>query len=853
MKKSGRKILLYLLAIMAIVSFAVIPNVSKGGNVYASVGEATQETLASATTYQGENNWYNFGGDFSKGEFVSMIYRPLDGIWQGQEEFNRIYNGRMAQIASQNQDTMRVKVISKKGVINISGTVERYADENTGTEVTVGIILVKNGDFANPVKLLDFTVLNDDTQSVSLTEGYKIENVATDVSDMIFFIAKATGVKSAGAVFNAKITFTSVESSAIPELKLQATPVKAGEGDVTFKYENDTNSLRDNTGAFECSMKYDNKTGNMAYIYKQPGLNTLYKMDFAGYDAAGWWFTMPSSMNSVGAVWQTKFLSNSANFGYAGVVYTAPLDGVISIAGVTARSSAVEKGDDGAKLGTNEEYALWQAYKVSNGEHTMLASDSILPNQMKYVAEVNGTQNIRVKAGEQVYVLYDCSSPWKFSCMAIAFDYIANPIDTFEGWVETSEITSEEYKAQYSLTQGENDMYYAYGEENKYYLMSVEEGKYAGKDIYASVELDGENITTSVSSAVMRIFKAVGDGKLTLNANFLQTEFYDKTVDFKIYKRAYNGTGYDAAEELFSATTNIRKSFVEKKLTETLNNGDLIIVSAKLIGEKTEGKQVNGKLNVHANYVVQTKKEETSGIGESEVNKQTEYFSDTQGALNWFYAYGEVDNYVLMKYGFGKVNYNAWSGPEWNNRIEKYKLCASPYTGSLLMYVADREGDFIVNGLAQLIKCDGLCPVQATIYKNKDVVWTKDYEVNDYTPENLALTISVNKGDVVSFYVANTKGDTVAYSTEFFYNVEYELVSTSTDIIENKDLINYLNPKKSYAEYLGIQDNYTPQEDQTLSAGKSGCSSTANGQSFILVVALFGVFVVLKKAGVIKI
>ena len=790
-------------------------------------------------TYQGENNWYHYSGNFSERDLIYMLYSPYYNIWQGQEEFNRIYRLSLIQQPSENFDAIRAKVISKNGKISVLGDAELYMDNNTGESVTVGIVLAKGGDLANTRVLLSDAVLSNDGDNLIDIDEQEIE---VSSGDTLFFIARATGKKSGGVIFHVSVRYDVCNSSSVPEPLTRVKNIETGKGDFSFTYEKDINALRDKVGIFQNTMLVENKDENLKYVYQQLHVSKINAMDFAGYDTPGYWFTMPNSLNSVGNVWTNKFYSNpNSGYGWSGLCYTAPQDGSISVLGVTARSSVTEQGDDAALFGEPEEWAQWDLILISGDTFVTVAADTIEPDTIKSIETVSGTQNIRVKTGEQVYLRYRCSAPWKVSCITAAFNFVADPIDTFEGW----QISTDADDSQFSLRQGEHNIYYAYGDpSDKYYLFDQTDEDYRGGNVFASLYVKKDEMNVAAASASMRIFKAVGDGLATIQGNFTQNSF-ENTVTVNVYKRIYDNGDWGESVLLFGDETNSKKKFTEFRLNEALNNGDLIFVSVSIPGDKTSGVTVTGDLNLNVEYNVSVQGEEVNGLGDVTIEMKTDQFSDEQGKTGWFYAYGDPDNYVLMKYGFGKVGYNAWSGPEWNNRIEKAKMFPSPYTGSLLIYVADRTGVFRADGIVGLLSTDGLCGVNVSMYHNDRSVRDDAFAFNDFTERKFALEIQVNKGDVILFYVKNTDGDTVAYFTEVLLNFEYALEGDETDVIEKSDLEKYISPKPDYASYLGIENNYTPITENNISAasrssdsgnssGKKGCGGNVGTSAFFL-------------------
>ena len=186
MKRKFKGRLIFVLAALLAASLCMAAVGSRGA-AYAET-EAWKQTI----TYQGQENWYYFSGDFSEGDFIRMAYSQRFAMWQGQEENNRIFIGELNQIPTAQFDAVRAKVLSKSGKLSVTGTVERFVDPSyTGTEVAVSIVLAKGGDLSQAEYLLPRTVLGESAASVRLTDGYAVENVSAEIGDIVFLVAEA--------------------------------------------------------------------------------------------------------------------------------------------------------------------------------------------------------------------------------------------------------------------------------------------------------------------------------------------------------------------------------------------------------------------------------------------------------------------------------------------------------------------------------------------------------------------------------------------------------------------------------------------------------------------------------------
>lgn len=800
--------------------------------------ESENNYLDSAITYQGEENWYNYSGDFSENQLINMFYIQRYGMWQGQSELNRIYNDTLVQVPTADYDAMRAYVVSKEGVLSIGGEIEVFANDDTGDSVRVSVVLVEDGALSETRELLSGTVLQRGDASLDLSKEASLQDVSVGIGDMIFFVAEACEDSSVcGAVFGVNISFGEVSDQAIPQAPV-SEPVRF-EGDLAFTYDNNGNVLKDGKELITASMATDNVTGNQTYVYQTNGMQTLTAMDFAGYESPGSWYTMPNSVSSVGAVWFNKWYSNSVGgFGNAGLRYTVPSDGTISVLGAYVRSDAVEMGDDAT---SETESAAWRLIRIRGGVFEVLVGEQpIEKNVLNYFADVAGTQDIEVLAGDQICVQYLCSAAWKTSCMSILFDYVADPVDVNIGWVASGDIPQETYDSTYGTVQGEKDWYYAYGaSDGEYYELDNEAGVWTGEDVYSSVSIDHRIMSPSNSSGVMKVWKAIGGGKARIVGNMRAVQVSASGMTFRVSKRSYKNDGWGQAEVLFSQQLNSKKAFAEFNLEgEEIQNGDIVffeVISAN--NDPVAECREQLELNCYVDFEATVPAEEVGeGIGAEEYAFTSDWYSDTQGKNGWFYAYGDKDNYVLMDYGFGNFNYALWNGPEWNTAIDATAQYLGAYTGTMRIYVADRDGVLHVLGTAAVVTTDGIEGVNARIYHNGETIWTEEYGKDDRAARPVELAIEVKKGDTVMFYAENKTGNTVAYATEFFYNISISLDSDSTNIVPENELIQYLDAKDSYKDFLGVPDEET--DVKTVGDENSGCGSIFGTESGIIAAVL---------------
>lgn len=840
-KKSNRfAVLIPAAVLIALLCFSAAGLLIQTSLSRANAENAAAESIPQIGVYQGEGNRYYYSGDFTGGgTLYYMLYSNAHGLWQGDKENSRVYVGNGVQTAAEGSESIRATVLSKTGKMTLTGSID-ISEKTPGEACKVGIALLRGADSAECEWILPMQKITKESGSLSIS-GIDQEGIDIAVNDILLYVVGyETGL--CGAVFNIEPQYKSVTVSEVPTEYLTADNIPVT-GNLT--YDAAGNAMNDVNNVFKTAMATDNKgTESLLYVYQAAGVTTLTPMDFAGWEQPGFWYTMPNTYNSVGVVWQNKFYSN-LGMGYSGLLFTAPADGLLSVYGATARSSAVEVGDDKANIGQATEYARWDLYRVTGEQFTLICGDTIVPDTMKEIGAVEGTQNIAVTAGSRIFLRYDCSAPWKTSCITPAFRFVSAPSAEFTGWEVSGNISEAEYAEACAPTQGENHWYHAFGGSDEYYLMENEGGAYTGKDMFSEVGVKGNEFSVSASSAVLRIYKAVGSGEAVFTGNVTLSQFADDATELTLYKRAYTDGEWGEPELLQKETLNNAKMQAEFQRTLALDNGDLLLAVLRFTGVETGGTVVKAVCNLHVAFTVSEEGDEVVGVGEVTQTLKSDWYGAEQGKDGWFYAYGAPDNYVLMEYGFGIVNYARWYGPEWNNAIESGKQLPSAYSGALCIFVADRSGEFTVTGAATLLKTDGLEGVIAAVYHNGGSVWEHNYTADERSAQTLSLTLNVGKGDVVQFYVANNKGKTVAYATEFSFNIAYKLTSQSEDIATPAEMRGYLSDKKSYAEYVGIADNVNPDNEVTIgeaSGNDKKCGSQL--QANILPVATGLIFAV---------
>ncbi len=257
-----------------------------------------------------------------------------------------------------------------------------------------------------------------------------------------------------------------------------------------------------------------------------------------------------------------------------------------------------------------------------------------------------------------------------------------------------------------------------------------------------------------------------------------------------------------------------------------------------------------------------------------EVENNTMYYTE-QGANGWYYAYGDVDKYVMMTYGFDNVDYDRWNGIEWNTGIDDENFYVGAYMGTMSKFVCDRSGTMMLDVIARQVVMSGTNGVNAKIYLNNDVLWEKDFAYDDYEDVYIQQTFDVKKGDVITFHVKlDTSNQRYVYDTEFCYYLNaLSIQSDNSDYVEGEDLSQYITPM-TYSEYNNIvikveseTGGTTPMPDilpggnngtgnsngngTTEAGGCAGCggcnSSIIGASGFLVILALGGAIVIRKR------
>ncbi len=186
--------------------------------------------------------------------------------------------------------------------------------------------------------------------------------------------------------------------------------------------------------------------------------------------------------------------------------------------------------------------------------------------------------------------------------------------------------------------------------------------------------------------------------------------------------------------------------------------------------------------------------------------------SQGQGANNWFYCYGSPDKYSLMQYGAQDYIPTAhWYGAEINQYITDVVVNPGMRTGTLLIWVAEFDGEIEITGSVR--KCwaggDGF-DVDISIANKSVFKYTFGYNEEEQTLSD--ATSTVKKGDKVMFYVESGKCFNNGYDG-VVYDVNINWLSYTGTKLGKQEIKNSLdNLTDSYIEVLGVnivkQDNF---------------------------------------------
>lgn len=193
------------------------------------------------------------------------------------------------------------------------------------------------------------------------------------------------------------------------------------------------------------------------------------------------------------------------------------------------------------------------------------------------------------------------------------------------------------------------------------------------------------------------------------------------------------------------------------------------------------------------------------GIGDSRNLDMTGFFSDKQGENGWFYAFGEVDKYVLMTYGNCNDGTRAWRGNYAYQQISFANMHPADRWKTLRVWVADCDGVVAVEGNVRKDSPYG-DGVNAGIYKNGEPLWTVKIEGADNGLHEITGTenISVKAGDVIAYALdagdhLNNSSDGTTFLCELYYR---ERTGEPTE----EDLAGFLNTVEYEGDLLEAID-----------------------------------------------
>ncbi len=399
-------------------------------------------------------------------------------------------------------------------------------------------------------------------------------------------------------------------------------------------------------------------------------------------------------------------------------------------------------------------------------------------------------------------------------------------------------------KVYAATTQGENNFYYLYGDaSSRYYQLiydkAIKGWKYNSTEPYLVV--DDSSCHPGRNGDAIKAWRAPADGVLKMDVVVEHNSSAGDGVIVKFGKREITQTGvYDEYVKLREDLSLYQEKHTILVADVQVKRGDMIFVSV------AKGKSdANDSTGLTTTVEFEMTGEGVSygdGIGDSRILDVTGYFStEKQGDNGWFYAYGEVNRYVLMTFGTVNDGTRTWRGKYAYQQVGMDYMHPADRWKTLRIFVADSDGVMNVEGSVKKNSNygDGII---FGIYKNGEKLWSIDIEgADDGLHEITGLTnVSVKAGDVWVFAVDsgahfNNSSDSTGCLFELYYVSKVD--GTATD----KPLISYLNAVETEGEILDVIDVIKQEGDVDLlngNANASGCKSSV-GASGIALFALF--------------
>lgn len=377
-----------------------------------------------------------------------------------------------------------------------------------------------------------------------------------------------------------------------------------------------------------------------------------------------------------------------------------------------------------------------------------------------------------------------------------------------------------------TLTQGANNRYYLYGDAaSAYYQMVWDKGdmrfEYDATEAYASI--DENSAHPGGAGAVIVAWRAPADGEADLTFTAHHESTNGDGVVLKFGKREIQGEraygDYESVRDDYTLLT-ARQTF--EITDQTVSRGDMFFFSIDK-GATDANDSTGYALNVS---FTQTAEGTDYGdyIGDKRRLKITDYYSDEQGKNGWYYAFGEVDKYVLMTWGNCNDGSRTWRGNYAYQQIGADYMHPAGRWKTLRVWIADSDGTVAIEGgvRKQTPYGDG---VRVGFYKNGEALWNVEIEGSDDKRKEITglENISVKKGDAIVVTLdAGAKINENSDGTSFLFELYY--VERTGEALTG-DLSSYLCAVKNEAGIVGAV-HVEPSVENDDKKVSSSCSSS---------------------------
>lgn len=394
------------------------------------------------------------------------------------------------------------------------------------------------------------------------------------------------------------------------------------------------------------------------------------------------------------------------------------------------------------------------------------------------------------------------------------------------------------------ITQGANNLYYLYGDAaGAYYQMVWDKDdqrfEYDSTEAYAMLDVNSAHPGGAAGVIVAWRAPADGTANLTFTAEHRSTN--GDGIVLKFGKREIEGVRtYGAYESLREDYTLFSAKQTFTIAEQTVSRGDMYFFSITKGG--TDANDSTG-------YTLNVSFEQTAEgtdygdyIGDARKLNVTDYFSDEQGKNGWYYAFGEIDRYVLMTWGNCNDGTRSWRGVYAYQQIGADYMHPAGRWKTLRVWVADSDGTIAIEGAVrkQTPYGDG---VRVGIYKNGERLWSIEITGEDDKRKEIEGlgSISVKKGDVIIYSLdnganLNENSDGTSFLCELYY------VEKTGDALTG-DLSKYLNAVENEAGIVNAihVEEQAPESMET----EKGCSSSL--AAIPVFVTLIGAAAVVKR------